>query len=1158
MTSNSNSNMSSEGVSRTMEATGSVSVSHSIGASDQSATKNEVTSNVLQKDNRAVSRSRALVFVVLATAAAVLAYLTYFYVHMEQREDFENEFANLADEIMDISQQNVKKVFGTLEGLSVAATSHALHNNESFPFVTIPNYPVKGATARASSQALIIAYLPLVSEENRRDWEQYSVDNQDWIQDSYPKDVQVQPILQQIHAYGPKEPKPPQENRSRRRHLSSASCSDEGRRMLKERITEPEGSGPYAPVWQMTPTPPANDTATLNYNLFDKPVYEKGVNFIAYSRKPVFLDVCNQAAWFGGHYSNKDVLQTAVVQPVFESFEEDAPIVGTFVAIIPWKTFFDNIVHARAPEVRVVLSNTCNEVFTFSIQGHNAVFLDEEDLHDPTYDSMAQQSPFAEFANPKELLEADLGEHCVYNVHVYPTKDLEDSHLTNDPIWYCLLVLAVFSFTSIIFLLYDMLVQRRQMRLVEDSARKHEQIVSSLFPEMVRDRVFDANQEMERLQSIHQHKNYTHSYSDTHFDMEEILQETKPIADLYPAATVMFADMAGFTAWSSIRQPGDVFKLLELVYHSFDSSARMYNVFKVETVGDSYVAVAGVPEARIDHAVVMARFSRNCMERFGRIIKKLETRLGPDTATLKLRIGLHSGPVTGGVLRNSKSRFQLFGDTVNTASRMETTGLPGKIQVSRETADLLIAGGKECFLEPGSDLVDCKGKGSLQTHFLKVKRRTHYDQEGSMSGETNHSMSGEESGPFRFQDETQKLVEWNCSMLIPHLKAILARRQVTKPTRSKDLSTVEKDLSEKYMVLGEVKEIIDLPSFVPGMPEIDPSSVRLDQEVVDQLRRYIMVLSQLYQDNPFHSFNHASHVTMSTTKLLARISNGSSDDPQTFGICDPLTQFSIVLSALLHDADHGGIPNPTLIKENPTLASAYKNKSVAEQNSIDLAFSALMQPQFDALRKCIYCNEAELRRFRTIIVNSVMATDIFDPELSSLRKNRWNRVFEDNTSSCSDSDSSRGVSMTEEGINRKATLVLEHLIQASDVSHCMQHWFIYVDWNSKLFEEMYRAYRKGRTNTDPSTGWYKGEIWFFDNYVIPLAKKLKDCGVFGVSSDEYLNYAVKNRREWEVHGEEIVAGLVAKFSSIEMSPDDDVAGEEEEPKDDGFASVIEV
>ena len=89
----------------------------------------------------------------------------------------------------------------------------------------------------------------------------------------------------------------------------------------------------------------------------------------------------------------------------------------------------------------------------------------------------------------------------------------------------------------------------------------------------------------------------------------------------------------------------------------------------------------------------------------------------------------------------------------------------------------------------------------------------------------------------------------------------------------------------------------------------------------------------------------------------------------------------------------------------------------------------------------------------------------------------------------------------------------------------MQHWHVYQKWNKNLFRELHAAYRSGRLAKDPSSFWYQGELGFFDNYVIPLAKKLKECGVFGVSSDEYLNYAVQNRAEWEKRGEDIVKGL---------------------------------
>jgi hypothetical protein len=115
--------------------------------------------------------------------------------------------------------------------------------------------------------------------------------------------------------------------------------------------------------------------------------------------------------------------------------------------------------------------------------------------------------------------------------------------------------------------------------------------------------------------------------------------------------------------------------------------------------------------------------------------------------------------------------------------------------------------------------------------------------------------------------------------------------------------------------------------------------------------------------------------------------------------------------------------------------------------------------------------------------------------------------------------------------------VIEHVIQASDVAHTMQHWHIYQRWNQRLFDETYTAYKNGRCEKDPSEGWYKGELWFFDNYVIPLAKKLKECGVFGVSSDEYLNYAMQNREEWERKGRSIVDAMVEQFGRNQQGED---------------------
>lgn len=230
---------------------------------------------------------------------------------------------------------------------------------------------------------------------------------------------------------------------------------------------------------------------------------------------------------------------------------------------------------------------------------------------------------------------------------------------------------------------------------------------------------------------------------------------------------------------------------------------------------------------------------------------------------------------------------------------------------------------------------------------------------------------------------------------------------------------------------------------------------------------------------------------------------------------DPMTQFAVALSALLHDLDHTGVTNTTLVNEGAEIAVMYGNKSVAEQNSVALAWALLMEDSFIDLRRAIYCNKEEFLRFRQLIVNTILATDIMDKDLKNLREARWDKTFSPQFSNESQAASGHAR-------NRKATIVIEHLIQASDISHTMQHFHIYKRWNQKLFREMYEAYKAGRTDTNPLDGWYKGELGFFDFYIIPLAKKLEDCNAFGVSSREYLSYALQNRSEWELKGQQIV------------------------------------
>jgi Adenylate and Guanylate cyclase catalytic domain len=264
------------------------------------------------------------------------------------------------------------------------------------------------------------------------------------------------------------------------------------------------------------------------------------------------------------------------------------------------------------------------------------------------------------------------------------------------------------------------------------------------------------------------------------------------------------------------------------------------------------------------------------------------------------------------MLRGDRSRFQLFGDTMSNASRMESTGVKGRIQCSQDTADLLIAAGKERWLEPR------RNKGGIQTYFLNTSAGSNASGHSEMIGGSHFDGNPKDKG--------RRLVNWNVDNLLQLLKQIAATRKSKPGKRSKVHLDEKKILLEQAKpgktVIDEVKEIINLPDFKTGDRAVtaNAESIVLPQVVVDQLRKYITNIAASYNPNPFHNFEHASHVAMAVSKLLSRIvapadvdvdpddsmaELGKALHDHTYGITsDPLTQFACVFSALIHDGKY--------------------------------------------------------------------------------------------------------------------------------------------------------------------------------------------------------------------------------------------------------------
>ena len=182
------------------------------------------------------------------------------------------------------------------------------------------------------------------------------------------------------------------------------------------------------------------------------------------------------------------------------------------------------------------------------------------------------------------------------------------------------------------------------------------------------------------------------------------------IAESYPEITVLFADVAGFTAWTTRTDPHRVIGLLDDLFTRFDDVATAHGIEKLKTMGDAYMAVAGAPLARQDHAMAAIDAAREML------VAAVAWRQAHGLA-LEIRIGIASGPAVGGVIGRQRILFDLWGETVNMASRMESTGLPGRIQVAESTMQR--ASPTCAFVER---VVEVKGMGRVRAHLLDDAR----------------------------------------------------------------------------------------------------------------------------------------------------------------------------------------------------------------------------------------------------------------------------------------------------------------------------------------------------------------------------------------------------------------------------------------------------
>jgi guanylate cyclase len=212
---------------------------------------------------------------------------------------------------------------------------------------------------------------------------------------------------------------------------------------------------------------------------------------------------------------------------------------------------------------------------------------------------------------------------------------------------------------------------------------------------------------------------------------DRLKAETQPIADQIESASILFADVVDFTPWSERRAPAEVVGFLDHLFSHFDELAERHGLEKIKTIGDCYMVAAGVPTPRPDHARALALMALDMLEAM-----RADGRVGH--LGLELRVGINSGPVVAGVIGRKRFLYDLWGDAVNTASRMESHGAPGRIQITRATYELL-ADEFEC--EP-QGTITVKGKGEIETWYLIRPRSDRSEERGFGAGVSRAGRSG--------------------------------------------------------------------------------------------------------------------------------------------------------------------------------------------------------------------------------------------------------------------------------------------------------------------------------------------------------------------------------------------------------------------------------
>eukprot|EP00980_Cylindrotheca_fusiformis_P018636 scaffold6199_cov132-Cylindrotheca_fusiformis.AAC.1 len=505
-----------------------------------------------KREEANVLRAKGLVALILLLAMTGVATAANLLVKQQEQSDFENQFEAYATQIVTVARSKASQFVDALDvfasSIGAQAAAERASHNTSWPFYRIPEWSVQ-AEKLAKLTGVddpFIGMAPIVQENERDRWNSFVAEqNPLWYQESIDHEGYTELTLVEllhrtipfVHFYDPNN------------NFQPAQVSRPGK-VIPFFQAYPIGLIPGVPVM----------TTNLDVLLASKQT-EELYHITTETRRPTIGFIQSDPD------DETSMPGSQIIQPIFDGADTeraDRKIVSFAGIHLRWLDYFKNLLVEGEDGLVVVLESACpnlceggvfsirhnvtvseRNIITYQVDGPNAVFLGEDDLHDPNYDTLAVSEIFVNL----DIDQSQLPEgSCVpvLTLHVYPSAELEDSFKTNNDTIYTVVVVAIFVFTSLVFLLYDFSVGRRQ-RTVMDRIAKQDRIVSDVFPTAIRDRLYE-NQAKNMMNANDVQEDDGPLGLDEAFYGASNASGSAPLADLFPSVTVVFADLVGFTA----------------------------------------------------------------------------------------------------------------------------------------------------------------------------------------------------------------------------------------------------------------------------------------------------------------------------------------------------------------------------------------------------------------------------------------------------------------------------------------------------------------------------------------------------------------------------------------------------------------------------------